>query len=125
MPVQLKRAYDPPAPSDGYRVLVERLWPRGLRKDAAAIDLWIKDAGASPELRVWFGHDPRKWKEFRERYFVEMRSRPEVVQQLRGVIRSHVTVTFLFSAHDTEHNNAVALRQFLEQEQLTPEKAAG
>ncbi len=125
MAIRLKRVYDPPEPADGYRVLVERLWPRGLRKDKAAIDLWVKDAGASPELRIWFGHDPRKWKEFRERYFEEMRSRPEVVRQLRELIRSHATVTFLFSAHDTEHNNAIALRQFLEQEQLIPEMAAG
>ncbi len=125
MAIRLKRVYDPPEPADGYRVLVERLWPRGLRKDKAAIDLWVKDAGASPELRIWFGHDPRKWKEFRERYFGEMRSRPEVVEQLRAVLRSHGTVTFLFSAHDSEHNNAVALRQFLEQEQLIPGTAAG
>src|SRR5512133_1747557 len=104
MTILLKRVYEPSSPSDGFRVLVERLWPRGLSKERAEIDLWVKDAGASPELRVWFGHDPRKWKEFRNRYFEEIRTRPEVLDQLRSLIRSHHTVTFLFAAHDTEHN---------------------
>lgn len=125
MTILLKRVYEPSSPSDGFRVLVERLWPRGLSKERAKIDLWVKDAGASPELRVWFGHDPRKWQEFRNRYFDEIRKRPEVSDQLRSLIRSHHTVTFLFAAHDTEHNNAVALRDFLDQESPIPEKAAG
>ncbi len=125
MVILLRRVYDPRRPEDGYRVLVERLWPRGLTKDKAAIDLWVKEAGASPELRKWFGHDPRRWKEFRQRYFAEIRSRPEVIRALRDLIRSHKTVTFLFAAHDTAHNNAIALREFLEQEEITPETAAG
>lgn len=125
MTILLKRAYEPPTPSDGFRVLVERLWPRGLSKERAQIDLWVKDAGASPELRVWFGHDPRKWQEFRHRYYDEIRGRPEVTDQLRSIIRSHPVITFLFAAHDTEHNNAVALRDFLDQESPKPEMAAG
>lgn len=125
MTILLKRVYEPSTPADGFRVLVERLWPRGLSKERADVDIWVRDAGASPELRVWFGHDPRKWKEFRHRYFEEIHARPEVVRQLREIIRSHENVTFLFSAHDTAHNNAVALREFLEQEKLIPGTAAG
>ncbi len=116
MNILLKRVYDPPAPSDGYRVLVERLWPRGLSREKARLDLWLRDAGASPELRVWFGHDPAKWAEFRRKYFDELRSRPAVLRQIHELLAAHETVTFLFAAHDTDHNNAVALRQFLEQE---------
>jgi uncharacterized protein YeaO (DUF488 family) len=112
--IRLKRVYDPPAEEDGSRVLVERLWPRGISKEHARIDLWLKDAGASPELRTWFGHDPGKWEEFRRRYFAEMRERKEVVKTLRELIRKKGTVTFVFAAHDREHNNAVALRDFLE-----------
>lgn len=116
MAVRLKRVYDTPASGDGYRILVERLWPRGISKEHAKVDRWIKDAGASTELRIWFGHDPARWKEFRTRYFKEIRMRPEVIQELEDTINSHGTVTFLFAAHDTEHNNAVALKEFLEKE---------
>src|SRR5512138_422583 len=100
MNILLKRVYDAPAPGDGYRVLVERLWPRGLSRERARLDLWLKEAGASPELRVWFGHDPGKWVEFRSRYFDEIRSRPMVLRQIREILAAHETVTFLFSAHD-------------------------
>jgi uncharacterized protein YeaO (DUF488 family) len=112
--IRLKRVYDPPAREDGFRILVERLWPRGISKEHARIDLWLKDAGASSELRTWFGHDPEKWEEFRRRYFGEMRQRPEVVKALREAIGKEGTVTFVFAARDAEHNNAVALREFLE-----------
>ena len=118
MTIRLKRVYEPPEPGDGYRILVERLWPRGVSKDHAKADLWLRDAGASPGLRIWFGHDPRKWEEFRVRYFDEIRSRPSVIRELADAIRTHDTVTFLFAAHDTEHNNAVALKEFLEKEHL-------
>jgi len=118
MPIKLKRVYEPPDGADGYRILVERLWPRGISKEAAKADLWLKDAGASPGLRTWFGHDPLKWEEFRRKYFEEIRSRPAVVRELADAIRRHGTVTFLFAAHDAEHNNAVALKEFLEQDDL-------
>lgn len=114
MTIVLKRAYWPAEKSDGYRVLVERLWPRGLSKEQAHVDLWVKDAGASTELRTWFGHDPEKWEEFRRRYFDEIRGRPSVLADLRAVLRDHDPVTFLFASRDEEHNNAVALREFLE-----------
>lgn len=116
MVIHLKRAYEPLAEKDGFRVLVERLWPRGISKEHAKVDLWIKDAGASTELRKWFGHDPAKWEEFRKKYFAEIRQRPGVLESLREVLRTHGDVTFLFAAHDTEHNNAVALKEFLEQD---------
>lgn len=112
--IRLKRAYSPTVEEDGYRVLVERLWPRGVPKERAHVDLWLKDAGASTALRRWFGHDPERWEEFRRRYFAELRERPEVLDALREVLRANPVVTFLYGARDEEHNNAVALREFLE-----------
>jgi uncharacterized protein YeaO (DUF488 family) len=117
MGIRLKRVYEPPDAGDGYRILVERLWPRGLSKEHAQLDRWLKDAGASPELRTWFGHDPEKWGEFRRKYFEEMRTRPEVIKELMDAIHTHDTVTFLYAAHDTGHNNALALKEFLEKGQ--------
>ncbi len=116
MTIKLKRAYEPPSKEDGFRVLVERLWPRGISKEKAQIDLWVKDAGASPDLRKWFGHEPEKWDEFQERYFEEIRKKPEVVKTLEDIIREKGTVTFVYAAHDEQHNNAVALKKFLERE---------
>jgi len=114
MPIKLKRVYEPPAADDGYRVLVERLWPRGVSKERAQVDLWMKEAGASRELRVWFGHDPEKWDEFRGRYFEEIQGRAEVIRELGKILSREKTVTFLFSAHDEVHNNAGALKEFLD-----------
>ena len=111
MGVVTRRIYEPAVPAEGYRVLVERLWPRGFSRGRAHVDLWLKDAGASTELRKWFGHDPMKWDEFRLRYFDEIRGRPDVVDTLRNVTRDHEVVTFLFSAHDEDHNNAATLFQ--------------
>ena len=116
MELRLKRAYEPAAAEDGYRVLVERLWPRGLSKERVRVDRWIKEAGASTELRRWFGHDPARWEEFRRRYADEVRARPDVLEELRDVLREHRTVTFLFAARDEEHNNAVALKELLERD---------
>ncbi len=116
MDLRLKRAYEPAAAEDGYRVLVERLWPRGLSKERVRVDRWIKEAGASTELRRWFGHDPARWEEFRRRYADEVRARPDVLEELRDVLSEHGTVTFLFAAHDEEHNNAVALKELLERD---------
>lgn len=113
MKILLKRIYEPPSPDDGFRILVERLWPRGISKENAGIDLWAKDAGASNELRKWFSHDPEKWDEFRRRYFDEIRKRKTIVERIRAAFRRYGTVTFLFAARDERHNNAVALREFL------------
>lgn len=110
--VNVKRAYEAPSPSDGIRVLVDRLWPRGLSRTAAAIDLWLKDIAPSAELRRWFAHDPRKWKEFCRRYAAELDANSRAVAALRGAAR-HGKVTLLFAARDRERNNAVALVQYL------------
>lgn len=112
--MQLKRVYDPPAKNDGTRFLIERLWPRGVKKTALRMDSWLKDAGPSTALRKWFSHDPNKWEEFRRRYFAELdRNEPAWAPILQAARRGDVTL--LFSSHDTEHNNAVALKQYLEE----------
>jgi uncharacterized protein YeaO (DUF488 family) len=113
MMIQLKRAYDPPAKSDGTRYLVERLWPRGVKKENLRIDAWLKDVAPSTELRKWFAHDPAKWPEFQRRYFAELESNPDACEPILGAARSG-PVTLVYSSHDTEHNNAVALKDFLE-----------
>ena len=110
--VKLKRAYDHPAEGDGTRVLVDRLWPRGVKKADAAIDEWIKDIAPSTRLRKWFGHDPARWKEFRSRYAAEVRQHPEQFDRLQVLARQGL-ITLVFSAHDEVHNDAVALRDFL------------
>lgn len=112
--IRLKRVYDKPDEEDGFRILVERLWPRGMKKERAKIDLWMHDLGASTELRKWFGHDPEKWEEFQEKYFLELLKSPKVLRQLMDLIREKSVVTFLYAAHDEEHNNAVALKRYLE-----------
>jgi len=114
MAVMLKRVYDPPAPEDGFRVFVERLWPRGMTKERAKIDLWVKEAGASTELRKWYGHEPSKWDEFRRKYHRELDEHPGVVHQLKEILRQNRDVTLLFAAHDPDHNNALALKEYLE-----------
>ncbi len=113
MDIRLKRAYEPASPEDGYRVLVDRFWPWGVAKDAARIDLWLWEVPPSAELRKWFGHDPAKWAWFRTRYFREMDDRPEAVAQLRALAREGV-VTLVYGAKDQEHNDAVALNDYLE-----------
>ncbi len=116
MPIKLKRVYEPAEKEDGYRILVERLWPRGTSKEKAQVDLWVKDAGASTELRTWFGHDPDRWEEFRKKYFEEIRGRPGVAMILKDKLREHGTITLIYAAHDEQHNNAVALKEYLEKE---------
>jgi 5,10-methenyltetrahydrofolate synthetase len=108
----IKRAYDPPDPADGRRVLVDRIWPRGVARDRLQLDEWLKEAAPSTALRRWFGHDPAKWREFRRRYFVELDGRPEVVAALRAEMRQG-PVTLVYSARDAEHNQALALRDYL------------
>lgn len=112
MTIQLKRVYDPASESDGYRVLVDRLWPRGIRKEKARINLWLKEVAPSAALRKWFGHDPSKWEEFKERYFAELDERIPVVEKLVERAKE-CNVTLVYSARDAEHNNAVALQEYL------------
>jgi uncharacterized protein YeaO (DUF488 family) len=110
--VKLKRAYEPPAPGDGVRVLVDRLWPRGVSKTDAALDQWMKEIAPSTELRKWFGHDPERWEEFGRRYVVELRANDELLGQLRALARQG-PVTLVYSAHDEAHNDAIVLRDVL------------
>lgn len=110
--IQLKRAYDSPAAADGRRYLVERLWPRGMRKEALRLDGWVKDAAPSTELRQWFHADPARWPEFRRRYLDELKSNGEAWAGLLDAARSG-TLTLLYAAHDKEHNSAVVLKEFL------------
>lgn len=110
--VRLRRAYGAPAPDDGTRVLVDRLWPRGLSKANAAIDEWMKEVAPSAELRQWFGHDPQRWHEFQRRYRAELRHHPDELDRLRTLVR-HGRVTLLYAARDEEHNDAVVLRDVL------------
>ena len=113
MMILLKRAYEPPGPEDGFRVLVDRLWPRGVSKDAARIDWWFKEIAPSPSLRKWFGHDPLKWDEFRKRYFQELDQNPEAVGQLVEHLHRG-PVTLVYGAKDKAHSHALALKTYLE-----------
>ena len=110
--ISVKRAYEPVAASDGTRLLVERLWPRGLTKEKLHVAEWLKEAGPSTELRKWFAHDPAKWDRFRERYARELDAQPEAWQLIVTAARRG-KVTLVYSSHDEEHNNAVALQEYL------------
>jgi uncharacterized protein YeaO (DUF488 family) len=110
--VRLKRTYEPPARDDGTRILIDRLWPRGVKKDDAALDQWAKDLAPSTALRKWFGHDPERWQEFRIRYAEEVCQHGDQLRQLRALARTR-PITLVYSAHDEVHNDAVALRDFL------------
>lgn len=109
----IKRAYDEPAAGDGYRVLVDRLWPRGLTKERAALDLWLKEAAPSPDLRTWFGHDPARFSEFSRRYRDELQENP-AAEQLCGLLAEHRNVTLVYAAKDPEHNHALVLQHHLQ-----------
>lgn len=111
--IQIKRAYERASKDDGERILVERLWPRGVKKKELRLDQWIKDIAPSTALRQWFQHDPAKWREFRQRYFKELEEHSAVWRPLLALARRG-RVTLIYSAHDTEHNNAVALEEFLQ-----------
>lgn len=111
--INLKRVYEAPAPADGYRILVDRLWPRGLARETAMIDRWEKEAAPSAALRKWFAHDPALWQGFRSKYLAELRAN-ELLPQLAALIREKQTVTLLYAAKDTEHNQAVVLKAYLE-----------
>jgi uncharacterized protein YeaO (DUF488 family) len=110
--VKLKRAYEPPAAEDGVRVLVDRLWPRGVSKKDAALDQWVKEIAPSTELRKWFGHDPDRWEEFGRRYATELHANDELLGQLRSLARQG-PITLVYSAHDEAHNDAIVLRDVL------------
>ena len=110
--IRLKRVYEAPAGDDGFRVLVDRLWPRGVSKERAALDLWLKDVGPSDELRRWYGHVPERWPEFQRRYCEELASN-EAMAELREVVREHPVVTLLYGARDSERNEAVVLAEEL------------
>lgn len=114
--IQLERVYDEGAGNkarrDGARFLVERLWPRGIKKESLQFDAWLKDVAPSPALRTWFSHDATKWKEFQRKYFAELDKNPDALEPILKALH-HGPVTFLYSSHDTEHNNAVALKTYL------------
>lgn len=113
MMIQIKRAYDTPNAEDGYRILVDRIWPRGVSKDELKADLWLKEVAPSNELRKWFNHDPAKWQEFKKRYRQELANNP-AFDQLKQIAKKEKTITLLFGATDTTHNQAAALKTFLE-----------
>ena len=119
--IQIKRVYEPPAKEDGARFLVERLWPRGMKKEALQMDLWCKDAAPSDDLRHWFSHDPAKWKEFQRRYRAQLRENHEACRPLLDAAKQG-NITLLYSAHDTKHNNAIVLKTYLE-ERLSGKKS--
>ncbi len=113
--IKMKRVYDPVSPEDGKRLLVDRLWPRGLTKEKARVDEWMKELAPSNELRTWYSHDPAKWEEFRKRYIAELRGKPEL-KELMDRIRSEArkgTITLLFSSKEVEHGNAAVLKELL------------
>lgn len=110
--IRLKRAYEPPSEMDGYRVLIDRLWPRGVKKEDLALDAWLKEIAPSTELRKWFAHDPEKWQEFCTRYVSELQQKEDAIATLREKSQSG-TLTLVFSAKDIQHNDAVVLKQYL------------
>ena len=120
MKLEIKRVYIQPTKDDGQRILVDRLWPRGISKEKAQIDVWLKDIAPSNELRKWFAHDPGKWNEFKEKYFKELKSNPEAIKTLSGQLNKN-KVTLVFSAKEEKFNNAVALKEFIEN-YISPER---
>jgi uncharacterized protein YeaO (DUF488 family) len=113
MEIKIKRAYENPSDNDGSRILVDRLWPRGISKDKAKVDFWPKELAPSNELRRWYGHDPEKWSEFKSRYFSELDGHSELVRELLEYVRGGA-VTFVYSSTEQRINNAVALKEYVE-----------
>lgn len=111
--ITIKRVYEKKDADDGYRVLVDRLWPRGLSQEKAAIDLWMKDIGPSNELRQWFNHDPARWADFQKKYKAELKDRKDLLQQLKSLEKEHAKLTLLYGAHDEKHNQAVVIAELL------------
>lgn len=116
--INIKRVYDPPARDDGFRVLIDRVWPRGVSKKDAAVDLWLKNVAPSTALRKWFGHEPAKWQEFRRRYAGELKKHPDEIKLLAQKGRAG-NLTLVFAAKDAEHSNAAALKAYLESRSWT------
>lgn len=112
--IQIKRVYDGYNKNDGYRILVDRLWPRGVSKEKAHIDEWLKDIAPSTELREWFGHDPEKWTEFQKRFKKELDQKKDLLSHIRDIEKKEKTVTLVFAAKDIEHNNAVVLMEMVQ-----------
>jgi len=110
--LRIKRVYEPPSPEDGQRILVDRLWPRGVSKQTAALTAWIKDVAPSVELRKWFDHDPQRWEDFRRRYAAELDANQSAIAELRGLLQAGPT-TLVYAAHDASRNNAVVLSDYL------------
>ena len=123
--IKIKRVYDHPSPDDGKRILIDRLWPRGLKKEDVRIDEWLKEISPSNELRKWFNHDPKKWNEFKKRFFTELNGKQDIVEKILGSARKG-TITFLFGSKEKRFNNAVALKQYIDarMDVLKPKKAA-
>jgi len=111
--IKIKRVYEKPGKADGWRVLVDRLWPRGMKKEAARVDVWMKDVAPSTALRKWFGHEPEKWSEFQKRYRRELERKTELLAELKKMAKEHGKLTLLYGAKDEEHNDAVALADVL------------
>jgi len=111
--IRIKRVYEKPTKEDGWRVLVDRLWPRGMKKEAAHLDVWMKDVAPSDALRKWFGHKPEKWNEFQKKYRAELAKKKELISELKKMAKEHGTLTLLFGAKDEEHNEAVVLADAL------------
>ncbi len=109
MKIQIKRIYEEQEKSDGFRILVDRLWPRGVSKEEARLDLWLREIAPSTELRKWFGHDPKKWEEFKKRYKKELKDKNELLSQLKELEKNYKEITLLYGAKDTEHNEAMVL----------------
>lgn len=111
--IKLKRIYEKAEKSDGYRILVDRLWPRGVSKEKAKLDLWLKDIAPSTELRQWFGHDPKKWPEFQKKYKAEIVANKEIFNQLKKIAKKEKQLTLLYAARDEEHNEAIVIKNLL------------
>lgn len=114
MSIKIKRIYEPFAKTDGFRVLIDRLWPRGMKKEDAHIDIWMKDIAPSTELRKWFDHDPDKWDEFRMKYHHELKT-SDALKEIHAIIGQHTTITLLFAAKEEQYNHAIVLQEFLKE----------
>jgi len=112
--IRIKRVYDQASKEDGFRILVDRLWPRGMSKGKVKVDLWLKEVAPSDDLRKWFSHDPKKWQEFKKRYEKELKDKQELLRKMKQAEKEKGTVAILYSAKDEEHNQAVALAAFLQ-----------